>query len=93
MLDISLKESRVYQEGRQEGRQEGKQEGRQEGRQEGATQLLVRMLEKRFGSLSEEIRLSISQLPLLAIEELSEALLEFSSVTDLQSWLLEKKSN
>jgi predicted transposase/invertase (TIGR01784 family) len=77
MLDISVQESRVYQEGRQEG----------------ATHLLVRMLEKRFGSLSEEVRTSISALPLIAVEELSEALLEFSSLADLQSWLLEKKTS
>jgi hypothetical protein len=39
------------QEGEQKGRQEGEQRGRQEGRQEGEAALLLRQLERRFGTL------------------------------------------
>lgn len=48
MLGITLKETRVYQE--------IKEEGRQEGRQEEDANLIIRILAKRFGELSNEIR-------------------------------------
>jgi len=41
-------------EGRQEGRAEGRQEGRAEGRQEGERAVLLRLLQRRFGSLSDD---------------------------------------
>ncbi|MEO1378415.1 MAG: DUF4351 domain-containing protein [Cyanobacteria bacterium J06635_10] len=49
--------------------------------------LVIRQLTKRFGELSEEIRSSISGLPLATLENLSEALLDFSSLADLQACL------
>lgn len=70
-----------------EGRQEGLKEGRQEGRQEEAASLIVRQLGKRFGELSEDIRASILELPLTVLEELGEALLDFSDLNELQDWL------
>ena len=99
MLDITFEETKVFQEvkedamreGRQEGLQEGLQEGRQEGLQEGrkeeATSLIVRQLGRRFGELSEDINTSIAALPLTALEDLSEALLDFSAISELQDWL------
>ncbi|MGC1308257.1 MAG: Rpn family recombination-promoting nuclease/putative transposase [Phormidesmis sp.] len=96
MLDITTKETRLYQEGHQDGRQEGHQEGRQEGRQEGyqeaAARLIVRQLVKRFGDLSEGTRALLNRLPLSELEELSEALLDFSSTADLQAWLERQSS-
>lgn len=41
------------------GRQEGRQQGRQEGRQEGETLLLERQLTKRFGPLTDEVRMRL----------------------------------
>ncbi|MBD2054973.1 Rpn family recombination-promoting nuclease/putative transposase [Oculatella sp. FACHB-28] len=78
MLDISLKETRVYRE--------IKEEGREEGREEATINLIVRLLTKRFGSLPQEVRSTISDLPLPVLEELSEALLDFSELADLQAW-------
>jgi predicted transposase/invertase (TIGR01784 family) len=104
MLDITFEETRVYQEvredaireglqeGRQRGLQEGRQEGLQEGRQEEAVSLVTRLLSKRFGDLSEDIRASISVLPLLLLEELSEALLDFSRIDELETWLTDHSS-
>ncbi len=83
MLGITLKETRVYREIKAEGREEG----REEGRREEAANLIVRQLTKRFGELSEEMRASISGLSLPSLEDLSEAFLDFTSLTDLQSWL------
>ncbi len=79
MLDITLKETRVYRE--------IKQEGREEGRQEEAVNFVTRQLTKRFGELPQEVRSVILGLPLPMLEDLGEALLDFTSVADLQAWL------
>ncbi len=49
--------------------------------------LVNRLLKKRFGELTPEMRSAIIGLPLPVLEDLSEALLDFTSVADLQSWL------
>jgi predicted transposase YdaD len=91
MLDITLKETRVYreikEEGREEGREEGLEQGLEQGRQEEAVNFVTRLLRKRFGELPQEVRSVILGLPLLMLEELGEALLDFTSVADLQAWL------
>ena len=83
MLDITFEETGVYQEVREDAMREGLQAGRQEE----AASLIVRQLGKRFGKLPEDMRASISALPLTVLEELGEALLDFSDVSEVQSWL------
>ena len=68
-------------------KQEGREEGREEGLQQATLNLVIRLLTKRFGELSAEIRGSISTLPLPVMENLSEALLDFTNLNDLQIWL------
>ncbi|RCJ27402.1 hypothetical protein A6S26_13335 [Nostoc sp. ATCC 43529] len=80
MLGITLKETRVYRE--------IKEEGREEGRREEAANLIIRLLIKRFGELPQEMRSSISGLSLSVLEDLSEALLDFSNLADLEAWLV-----
>jgi predicted transposase/invertase (TIGR01784 family) len=91
MLDITLKETRVYreikEEGREEGREEGLEQGLEQGRQEEAVNFVTRLLMKRFGELSQEVRSLVSGLSLPMLEDLGEALLDFTSVADLQAWL------
>lgn len=87
MLDITLKETRVYREIKEEGREEGLEQGLEQGRQEEAVNFVTRLLRKRFGELPQEVRSVILGLPLLMLEELGEALLDFTSVADLQAWL------
>ncbi|MBD2144280.1 DUF2887 domain-containing protein [Sphaerospermopsis sp. FACHB-1194] len=87
MLGISLERSRAYQEIKQEGREEGRQEGREEGRQETALNLVIRLLTKRFGELPEEVINNIAKLSLTNLENLGEALLDFTSLQDVQIWL------
>jgi predicted transposase/invertase (TIGR01784 family) len=80
MLGITLQQTRVYRE--------IKEEGRSEGQQEEAANLVIRQLTKRFRQeFSEEIRSSVYSLPLPVLEDLSEALLDFTNVADLQAWL------
>ncbi|MFB2876352.1 Rpn family recombination-promoting nuclease/putative transposase [Floridanema aerugineum] len=91
MLGLRLEESRVYREAKEEGRLEGRQEGRLEGRQEGqqleAVNLVLRVLSRRFGELSDREKNCISNLPLSVLEDLSEAFLDFNSRDDLLAWL------
>ncbi|MBN3907142.1 MAG: DUF2887 domain-containing protein [Nostoc sp. NMS1] len=54
---------------------------------ESETPGVVYFCEERLGELSEEIRSSISGLSLPVLEELSDALLDFTTLADLQSWL------
>ncbi len=88
MLDITFEETRIYQE----VREDAMREGRQEGRQQEAASLIVRQLGKRFGELPEDIRASTSSLPLTVLEELSEALLDFSEIAEVQRWLANHSS-
>jgi predicted transposase/invertase (TIGR01784 family) len=78
MLDITLKETRVYREIKEEGREEGR---------EATANIIIRQLTKRFGELPQEMRSMVAGLPLQMLEELGEAWLDFTGVADLQAWL------
>jgi predicted transposase/invertase (TIGR01784 family) len=79
MLGITLQETRVYRE--------IKAEWMVKGREQEAASLILRLLTKRFGVVSVDVRSRISGLPLVVLEDLSEAILDFVSVDDLQVWL------
>ena len=83
MLDIPIQETRFYKE----VRQEGILEGRQEGRQEGEIAVILRLLNKRLGEIPENAQSKISKLSLTNLESLSDTLLEFATVMDVQTWL------
>jgi predicted transposase/invertase (TIGR01784 family) len=74
-----IKQTRVYQE--------AKQEGRQEGRQEGEASLVLRLLSKRFGKIDDRRIQVINSLTLEQLDDLGEALLDFSELADLDNWL------
>ncbi|MEM1367152.1 MAG: Rpn family recombination-promoting nuclease/putative transposase [Cyanobacteria bacterium P01_H01_bin.15] len=90
-LARSIKETRVYQEARQEGllegRQEGRQEGQLEGRREEALTLILRQLNRRFSAIQPGLQKKLGSLSLTQLESLSEALLDFSTISDLEAWL------
>jgi predicted transposase YdaD len=75
------------QEGRQEGLQEGRQEGLQEGRQEEALAFVQRLLRRRLGASVERLFDRVENLSTQRLEELGEALMDFSGVSDLERWL------
>lgn len=60
---------------------------KQEGREEGATRIIVRLIERRFGQLSEDILTAIQSLDLKESESLSEAQFEFETLSNLERWL------
>nr|WP_263970903.1 DUF2887 domain-containing protein [Leptolyngbya sp. NIES-2104] len=69
---------------------EAKEEGREEGREVEAIAFVTRLLDRRLGQeLSESLRSRLSTLPLPLLEDLGEALLDFTTVSDLEQWLAE----
>jgi predicted transposase/invertase (TIGR01784 family) len=75
MLGITLKETRVYREIKEEGREEE------------ARSLIFRQLTRRVGELPRQVRERIETFSLEQLENLGEALLDFTSLADLQVWL------
>ena len=90
-----MRESVIYQEileeGKREGEQIGKQigerRGKQIGEQIGERRLVIRQLTRRVGELPPDIGAQLANLSLEELENLGEALLDFTSLLDLQSWL------
>jgi len=69
MLELadSVKQTRVYQEGREEA----------------AAILVLRLLNRRIGELSPALKAQIKALPVERLEDLGEALLDFAEMADL----------
>ncbi|AKE64887.1 hypothetical protein NIES3806_35510 [Microcystis aeruginosa NIES-3806] len=80
-----MRESVIYQD----IRESGKAQGREEGRREEAVSLILRLLNRRLGEISSTLGQQIQELSLEQLETLGEALLDFTSLTDLTTWLLE----
>jgi len=81
MIGLALKKTRLYQDIKEEGQQEE------------AANLNIRLLTKRFGEIPQQMRDSISGLPLPVLQDLSEALLDFTSIAELQAWLEARSHN
>ena len=73
------------QEGEQKGRQEGEQKGRQEGRQEGEAQVLLRLLERRFGSVPDTVRDRIASADVADLDQWIMRVLDAGSIEDVLS--------
>ena len=82
-----MQQSVIYQEWREAFLQEGREEGRQEGEQ----LLVLRLLNRRVGEIPSEARSQIQSLSLEQLELLGEALLDFTSLADLEGWLANRK--
>jgi predicted transposase YdaD len=74
-----MQESVVYQRIIRQGIEQGKKEE--------AFSVVMRLLPRRIGIVSPEWRSQIQTLSLIQLEELSEALLDFSTAADLVGWL------
>ncbi|BAU14754.1 hypothetical protein LEP3755_53050 [Leptolyngbya sp. NIES-3755] len=63
-----------------------------EAKEEEAIALVTRQLNRKLRQeLSQEMRSRLSSLPLATLEDLSEALLDFTSLSDLEQWLAEHR--
>ncbi len=58
-----------------------------QGRLEGELAIIMRLLTRRIGTVEPELQERIRQLSLTQLEDLAEALLDFSDAADLRSWL------
>ncbi len=82
-----LKKTRYYQEVREEVREELQQTVREEVRQQEALGLVRRLLVRRLGAINPQLQERIDQLAVAQLENLAEALLDFSNEADLAAWL------
>jgi len=85
VYEVKLQDTRFYQE----VSAEGEQIGLQKGQQEECIKLLSRQLRRKFGVQSElETTLqSFPTYPLEKLEDLADALLDFNTMSDLETWL------
>ncbi len=86
MLGIELEQTRVYQEAKAEGETIGEAKGLEQGWQQERA-LVVRLLTKKLGNLTPKIQSRINELSIDRVEFLGEALLDFTSIADLEAWL------
>jgi len=91
MRNPVMRESTMYQsilrEGRAEGIEQGLEQGLIQGRTIGEKALVLKLLTRKLGSLSIEVTAKVNALNLEQLETLGEALLDFTTVADLESWL------
>ena len=76
--------------GWQRGVQQGVQQGLLRGKRDEAQALIRRLLEKRVGPVSADLRAGIDELELESLESLAEALLDFKTESDLAAWIAQK---
>jgi len=75
------------QQGIEQGIERGIEQGIKEGRRQEAAGLVLRLLRRRFGSLSAEVAAAVQSMTLRRLESLGEALLDFTCPADLAVWL------
>ncbi len=78
--------------GRAEGLALGRAEGLVEGELKGQRTLVLRLLEHKVGALSGDLQAQIMALTAEQLLHLSAALLDFTSVADLTTWLEQQAS-
>lgn len=71
----------------QMGYDRGIKQGKAEGKAEEARSLILRQLNRRIGTLPDRTIDRINQLSITRLESLGEALLDFSAIEDLMTWL------
>jgi predicted transposase YdaD len=65
----------------------GRAEGRVEGRTEGQRDVVLRLLNRKVGPLTDMLQARVATLAPEALISLSEVLLDFTGVDDLTAWL------
>ncbi|PNW30724.1 UNVERIFIED_CONTAM: hypothetical protein BEN50_02935 [Euhalothece sp. KZN 001] len=89
--EVTMPLPQAFIEWEQQVEQRGKKEGRKEGKKEGIQSLVWRQLSRRFGDIPSSIQTRIEELEIEETEALAEALLDFTSIDDLQRWLLDSR--
>lgn len=97
-LDLTELEEQVFQEelGRIELEEQEQvmqivtswmRKGIEQGKREGEVSIVMRLLKRKVGELDPEVEERVKGLSVSQLEELSEALLDFSNLEDLTTWL------
>ncbi|MTJ10015.1 DUF4351 domain-containing protein [Anabaena sp. UHCC 0204] len=81
--ELIMRLAPLYQQDREKAIQEGEERGLQQGEQ----RVIIRQLNRRIGELSSSLVVQIQGLSLEQLDLLGEALLDFSEVADLETWL------
>lgn len=66
---------------------QGREEGKLEGRLEGRLQIVMRQLNRKIGGVTSELGEQIERLSPTQVEDLADALLDFTNAGDLVAWL------
>jgi predicted transposase YdaD len=74
-----MRESVIYQDIFQEGEKQGEKRGEQ--------RTIIRLLTRRFGELDSSLVDRIKTLNIEKLDNLADALLDFSNINDLVNWL------
>ncbi len=74
----------------EKGIERGLEQGRLEGRRQEGMALIQKQLTRRVGSLPESIQSQVKTLSLAWLEQLGEALLDFTCLRDLELWLAQR---
>ncbi len=74
-----MQESVIYQDILQKGEQRGEQKGEQ--------RTIIRLLNRRFGEIDSSLIDKIRMLTIEQLDNLADALLDFSDIADLVTWL------
>lgn len=82
-----MRESVIYQEILEEGKQEGREQGLEQGKQQEALKYTLRLLLRRLGTVEAAQEEQIRGLTIQELEDLGEALLDFSEPANLEAWL------
>ncbi|WP_341525797.1 DUF4351 domain-containing protein [Nostoc sp. UHCC 0302] len=82
-----MQESVIYQDILQKGLQQGLQQGEERGKEQEALQLILRLLTRRFSNIQPDVEQQIRTLSITQLEDLAEALLDFTSPNDLVNYL------
>jgi Domain of unknown function (DUF4351) len=85
--DLIMQLSPLYLEKIQAAEDVGRRAGLVEGEVKEGQILILRQLNRRVGHVPIELEAQVKALPLLELEELGEALLDFTVVADLEVWL------
>ncbi len=63
------------------------EEGIQQGIQQGETNILLRLMTRRFGPIAPDLEARIRALTVDQLEELGETLFDFTTLADVLNWL------
>jgi predicted transposase/invertase (TIGR01784 family) len=88
MLATNIQQTRVYQEAFEEGKAEGEAEGEAKGEAKGKAEMILLALENRFNDIPPKVIKRIGKLSLEPLTELGRDLWNFTSLDDLQDWLV-----